>query len=489
MRILFSIVLIFIFFLQAVQPASAAPTPQTTGGLLVNGAILDLSVTPGMVYTHHMSIGVGAQAPAMDVTVEAMGFGQTTDGTYQAIPANEDQNPYTAISYISAISNPVFHLNPGENAAVDVTITVPTDPGIDTRYAAIYVKGTPANSGNVTQVLAVFVPVILTPAGARLNKSGTITDLKVDPVEPGKPIVVTTMVKNIGNRHFKVRGEVKISDPSGQVVADLPLPLTGNSIVPPFSRVLTASYSALDKAAGLQAGTYTAEAQIIMEDGAVLGSQKTQFEISQAYRPFPEIDEQHIQITCFKDEEPSTIDARQKTDVMVSFAGVGKVNGCVAIGKFAQEPAGSPRFGDVLDSGGIGASAIKYFGIQTQGFSTGAAQISVKYSSNELNGISPNSLFLAFRDGQAWGKMDNQAVQTGAGLVVADLQTASLINGPVLALGTGDENPSPAASILDNPFLVGGIAGGVILILVLVVVIWRMAARNRRNQNQAITGR
>jgi hypothetical protein len=489
LRTVFVFTFVFTAVVAPLQKASAAPSSQSTGGLQVNGAILDLSATPGMDYVHHMSISVGPQAPAMEVTVEAMGFGQALDGTFEPVPPAEDKNPYSALTYITSISKPSFHINPGESVAVDASLKIPATLGMDTRYAAIYIKGTPTNSGNVTQILAVFVPVVITPQGAALKKTAAISEFVVDPIEAGKPIRFSTTVKNTGNHHFRVKGDINISDPAGKSIADLPLSMAGNSIVPTFSETLVASYSALEKNGGLQPGTYTAEVKITLEDGTPLDSKKTQFEISQTYRPFPEIDEQHIQINCYKDEEPGTIDARQKADIMVSFEGVGKVTGCVAIGKFSQEPAGTPRFTDPLDNGGAGSTAIKFFGIQTQGFSVGKAVISGQYAANELNGINPNSLLLAYRGGDVWKKLDGLAVQTGAGLVVGGMQVSELAAGPVIAMGSGEASQAAGASIFSNPWLVGGIGAGAVLIIVLIGVIWSMAARNRRTSNQPVANR
>jgi hypothetical protein len=459
------------------RAAQAAPLAQQgTGGLSVNGAILDLQATPGLVFVHKMQVGVGKDSPAMEVTVEPMGFGESLSGEFQAVAAADDKNPYSARSYISAISKPSFHLNPGETVEVDATVTVPADPGLDTRYASILIKGTPQNASSVTQVLAVLVPVIITPQGAQMNKTGVISDFKINPVEAGKPIVVTTTVKNTGNRHFKVQGDVKIIDPAGQVVTDMVIPVTGTSIVPTFSRELVSSYSALEKAGGLAAGKYSAQVQINLEDGSPLDSKTISFEITKAYRPFPEIDEGHVLIKCYNNEEPGQVDARQATGVMVSFEGAGKGNGCVAVGLFPAEPGGAPRFTDSPDSGGFGSQAVKYVGIQVQGFEQGIAHISVSYTPNELNGADPNSLFLAVRSGGVWNKLDKLAVQTGAQAVLGDISVQALKEGPVQALGVA-QNSGPLAAILSNPVL---LVGAILIAVVVIVAIAFFGSRNKK---------
>jgi hypothetical protein len=466
---LFLFIFILMLLLPGTRAALAAPLQQqASGGLSVDGALLELAATPGLVFVHKMKVSVGANAPALDVTVEAMGFGENLSGEFQGLAAADDTNPFSARSYITAISKPVFKINPGETVEVDATISVPADPGTDTRYATILIKGTPQTTSSVTQVLAVLVPVVVTPQGAQMNRTGAIADVKVDPVEAGKPIVVTTTVKNTGNRHFKIKGDVKIVDPSGQLVTDIIMPAAGNSIIPSFSRTVTATYSALDKTSGLAAGTYSAQVTITQDDGTAVDSKTASFEITKAYRPFPEIDQQHIQIKCFQDEEPGTVDARQTTDVTVTFEGTGKVTGCVAIGLFQAEPAGAPRFTDTLDTGGIGTLAVKHIGIQVQGFDQGVAHIGVAYRPNELNSADANGLFLAVRGGGFWKKLDKLTVQTGAQMVMGDIAVVDLKDGPVAALGVADN-----ASLFTNPLVLGGIAAVVLLVLVLAVVLVR----------------
>jgi hypothetical protein len=475
-------VVLFALILSATQNAFAAPLPQQgTGGLLVNGAILDLQAQPGMVYVHKMQIGVGEGSPAMNVTIEAMGFGESLAGEFQAVPPDQDKSPFSARSYITSISNASFQIQPGETVPVDVTVNVPADPGLDTRYAVIYVKGTPKTDTSVSQILAVIVPVIITPAGAQMNKTGKITDLKVDPVESGKPIVVTTTLANTGNRHFKVKGDAKIINPDGQLVSNISIPVTGTSVVPAFSRELPVTYSALEKAGGLAPGTYSVEVQITMDDGTPVDSKTVSFEITKAYRPFPEINDEDLEIKCFNDEEPGVVDAREKTGVMVTFEGTGKVTGCVVIGSFTGVPEGTPRYEDSEDSGGMGGRAVKYYGVQVQGFKDGLAHIGVTYKPNELNGVNANDLFLAFRSGASpWKKLYQQVVQTGAGIVIGDVPVGILTDGPVQSMGAMEGGGLiPVTGMFANPVVLAGFGAVVLLIALAVFVMWQLKARKQ----------
>jgi len=479
---LFSLLLIFSLIVGPVQRGAAAPAGQSTGQLDVEGALLDLPAVPGMVYVHHMKISTGAQAPAMDVTIQAMGLGQALDGSFQAIPPDQDTDPFSARTYITAINTTAFHLNPGDSVPVDVTITIPVDLGGDTRYAAIYVKGTPAGSASVTEVLATIVPIVITPQGKQFSLTGKITDLSVDPLEPGKPIVVKTTIKNTGNRHFKIKEDVKISDSSGGLVADLTVPVTGNSIIPPYSHLLSASYSALDRPNGLAPGTYTVVANVTHEDGSLVDTAQTTFVVKTSLQACPGVDPEHMLVTSFSDQEPGKVDARPQTNVQVAFENTGKVTGQVAICAYSQEPAGSPRFSDSIDAGGTGANPVRFFLIRVDGFNQGVAHLAVSYQLPELNGMDPNSLFLASPQGGSWNKLENLLVQSGPQLVIGDVPVDILVNGPLFALGGGTAAASagttPQANFLGGlslPVVIGGtiFCLGLLLLLVLIFLVFQ----------------
>jgi hypothetical protein len=454
------------------QPVSAAPAGQAvSGGLVVGGAILDLPATPGMVYVHKMTVGTGNTAPAMDVTVEAGGFGQDTDGSFQEIPPAQDHNPFSALSYITNISKTSFHLNPGDTTEVDVTITLPADPGTKTRYATIYVKGTPIGSSSVTQVLAVLVPIIITPQGVQFSLTGKITNLTVEPVQPGEPIVVDTTVNNTGTRHFKVQGDVTITDPNGQQVTDIKLPLTGNSIVPPYSQILTGKYSALDNPNGLAPGTYTVVVKVTRDDGTLVDTAQTTFVIKEPLLICPGVDPSHMVVQTFTNQEPGTVDARNQTNVEVTFQNTGPVTGAVAICEYSQEPDGTPRFEDTAENGGTGGTGVRFVLIRENGIDQGNAQVGISYQQGELGALDPNSLFLATRLGSSWVKLGGLTVQTGAQMVTGNLSVDILKNPTLIALGGGGRGGAGL------PLWAYGLIGLVLALLILLVILLVMSRR------------
>lgn len=362
---------------------------------------------------------------------------------------------------------------------VDATITVPKNLGSNTRYAIIYIHSQPVDQGQgVSQILAASVPVVITPAGAQLDQTGKITELKVNPVEAGQPIEILATVQNTGNRHYKVKGEATISDLTGQVVANLSVPLTVTSIIPTYSQQLQATYTALDRPQGLAPGKYTVEMKATQEDGTVVDTKQTTFDVSAAFQMCPGVDESHMAVYSFNDQEPGTINASNKTGVNVTFENTGKVTGKVEICAYSQEPVGTPHFVDQLDAGGAGVTAIKFVSVRVDGFNQGVAHLAVHYQPDEIGSIDSNSLILAYKDNNVWRKLDNLMVQTGAELVVGDQQVAVLVNGPLIGLGGGPvTSAQPPAAPQPNLLVIGLIAA---LIILLVLVVWLILGRNRR---------
>jgi len=460
----------------------AAPNRQTApNSLYVNGALIDLqNATPGQVYEHEMTVGIGPEAPAIQVRISARGFGQDTDGAFIPLSEDQDQSPYSARTFISQITPAEFRLEPGASVVVKVTLNLPEDLGIDTRYAIIFIDTLPDQSaGQVGQILTASVPVIVTPALAQSDLSGEITSVTVPEVVSGQPIEIQTTVQNNGNRHYKVQGLVTIFGPSGQPLADIPIQNTPISIIPAFSQQIRTIYSAIDRSQGLPPGTYSAQVSLTRDDGSPLGSEKTKFEIKEAFLPFPGIDPDSLVIECYQDEVPQTINAFEKTDVAISFENMEKGTGCIAIGKYSQAPDMQPQFSSSVEEGGMGGEPIKHVAVQVDGFNSGVAHITVRYRPDEITNVVANSLLLAYRDTASWHKLDNLTVQTGAEVVLGDLQVAMLIKGKEIAIG-GESTGQAKGNSIYLPWIA---TTGVLLIAVIAgTFYWRSRNNNHKEK-------
>jgi hypothetical protein len=218
--------------------------------------------------------------------VEAAGFAQALDGTYQALPPGEDTSPRSAREFITGIDKPSFILNPGPSGAQQVTarIKVPQNITAGGYYAIIYVHSQPAGEGQVGIVLAANIPVVLNVGSAGQTTTGEIVDVTTGKVQAGKPIEVATVFKNTGNYHYKARNRVTISDGAGNQVAEASVPLTAASIIPGYGYRFAAS---LLIAGGLDAGDYRLSSEVIGEDGAIKDTHEITLEIGESVKKDP----------------------------------------------------------------------------------------------------------------------------------------------------------------------------------------------------------
>ncbi len=243
---------------------------------------IKVDATPGETLTHRISLQLGAQDRAMDIAIDVMGFGSSLDGSVQAIGAAQDTGPYSARNFIS-IDKPLFHLEPGKSQAIIAKISIPSNVGGGGRYAVIYIHEQPPVGGGGTSSLSAFnIPVLLTIKGSTLTETAKITEIKAGNVVNGQPIKIFTSFQNTGNRHFKVTGEVTVSNIRGEVLGTIQTPLSTSSVIPATLRQLSADF--VPKGT-LTQGIYSIESRLILEDGTPLVSASGSFEIKDSYIP------------------------------------------------------------------------------------------------------------------------------------------------------------------------------------------------------------
>ncbi|MGQ9683270.1 MAG: hypothetical protein ACUVX9_12070 [Anaerolineae bacterium] len=469
------VALLAALLLGSALPVYAAPSARPAGYRLDN-AIIDLVVQPGKTYTHRMVLSNPADGPEADVAVYVGGFGQVLDGKYVLLTESEDKSPYSGVSCVQGISTPNFHLKPGGSQEVVVTLSIPEDFGPYTRYALIYIHCVPRGGSGVAFASAFNVPVILAPANVQPQYAGQITELVAKPVESGKPIEVVATVKNTSNPHFRAVVTVDLLDAAGTLVTRQSV-RGGSSIFPTYARQYTVPLSMMDRVQGLQPGRYTVECKATLEDGTLLDSKKTDVTITAPWVPFPGIPEQNLLIKHLVDEEPGCIDARTQADTELCFEGTGKVTGAVAIGKYSVEPAGEPTFAEAAQAAGEERTAVKFVGLRIQGFGErGRASVTVYYQPDELRGVSPNNLFLAFRSQDGWTKLERQSLLAGVGAVRGEIPAYELVRGPVVALAAAESPPTASpwyAGLMGMPALVAAGVGLVLIVLVIVLVMRR----------------
>jgi methionine-rich copper-binding protein CopC len=253
-------VLILAIAISAMAPAS---------GLSVNGGLMEMTVAPGDELRHQIIIGVGDDDEPMEAKVGVFGCGFGLDGARINLDPEEDVSPYSARPFLTVTPESAI-VKPNETATFVVTGTVPEDVGSGGRYALVNVGTPPRGEGQVGIALAAVIPVRLTIKGSDLVETGEITELSASSAE------VSAIFENTGNHHFKASAEATLTDAEGEVVAKAEAPLMYTPVIPTYSWLFKMAFEAEEE---LAPGTYTVEVSVIHEDGTVLDTEETTFEV------------------------------------------------------------------------------------------------------------------------------------------------------------------------------------------------------------------
>jgi hypothetical protein len=239
---------------------------------------------PGTTYVHTMRV-TNSFTYALDMMVEARGLGQELDGSYIPLTADEDQSPYSALTFVAEIDNTAFHLESGANQVVKASLGCPADAAPGTRYACIYIYSAATGGGPVGVSVAAIVPVVVEVPGSAHAKTGDITGLSIGELESGQPIDVSTTFKNMGTYHYKAMNQVTIKDGAGEVFSDEATALMASSIIPAFSRSFAVACVPSEPARGLPPGEYVVVSEVTLEDGTVLDVETTGLTVPEGYKP------------------------------------------------------------------------------------------------------------------------------------------------------------------------------------------------------------
>ena len=252
-------------------------------GITVSGALLITDISPGETLTHKITITIGATDPPTDVVVQVGGIGQAADGTYTLLDSMADTSRYSARQFVS-VDHDLLHLEPGIAKDIIATVRIPEDIGDGGRYALINISTQPVNSKGVSVISAVNIPVYLTIKNTKVVHEGKITGVSISEILPGAPIDIFTDFQNTGNHHFKIKGEVEITDSSNALLDTIYTALTPTSILPDTTRQCKASFIPSRE---LSPGVYSVKSKVRLEDGFVLDESDTSFEVKAPYIPPP----------------------------------------------------------------------------------------------------------------------------------------------------------------------------------------------------------
>ena len=287
----------------------AACATQPAAALKVEGAKIMLDVVPDTTYLFPMAVSINPTDPPSDYAVDVLGFGQSVEGgSYTPLTAADDTGAYSARPFVS-VESPVIHIDPGQRRAFNAIIRVPQNVGDGGRYALIHIHSAATGGGQTAFATAIIVPVLLTVQNTKLIETGTITEMSVGDIVAGKPITVSSTLKNTGNHHYYgVVNQITVTDPAGKTVATAKADPVSNAVIPGQSVRFTTPVST-----PLAVGTYTVKSDMLLGSGAVLDSRATSVTVKEAY--IPPFQGSSVKVTP---DSPATLEVPEGT-VRISF--------------------------------------------------------------------------------------------------------------------------------------------------------------------------
>jgi hypothetical protein len=341
--------------------------PGPVSAINVVGAKYMETVNPGDTVTHMITVSTKSTDPSMDIVIDALGFGQTPKKSYSPLSPADDTSPYSARTFIT-LDTASFHLNPGESKKIKATIVIPRDAGDGGRYAIISLHNAPSGDGTTAYVTAISVPVMITIAKSTLRQEGSITGIHVGKIVTGQPLLITTSLKNTGNIHYyQTINTVTLSDSAGTVLGTASTAPSVYAILPSY----TVDYDVtLDNS--LPPGTYGIKSEVRLEDGTLLDTKTSVFEVKSTYIA----PSQDTSVTLTPND-PAVL-ASSDGRISISFPAGAVINDIrVTLKPFARD-----QLPTILTDAKAGGTCFQVDGLS--GILSKDATISVQYSDDDL---------------------------------------------------------------------------------------------------------
>ena len=160
-------------------------------------------------------------------------------GVPQFIPYSEDRSGFP--EWIS-FSTTVLELAPGENAAAQISVAIPTDAKAGGHYAAVVVNDSPVNTEGVVVHSQVASLLLLDVTGQR-TESAAILDFNVSKFNNRLPIEFEYRIQNQGDVHVTPSGTITVENVAGSEAAQVSVNSGGGRILPLSTRQYMDSWS------------------------------------------------------------------------------------------------------------------------------------------------------------------------------------------------------------------------------------------------------
>jgi hypothetical protein len=274
----FGILSLIIVTILSVTPSPVLASPGLSVGQY-GGKGLNPEVSPGESYSWTLAVGIGDTDATTDVLIEVLGYGDNSQGDTQPLLPEDDTSSYSARSFIQP-NTVTLHVEPGQTAQTNVTVTVPEDVGSGGRYAILRFSTVPKPGATVSVISVINLPMRFTIKDTQLIHQGKITETNILPTESGKPVEIDTVFQNTGNHHYKIQGTIGIMDNQNKLIDTIHVNVL--SPVPDGTKTIKSKYIPQIE---LTPGEYSYKTKLMLEDGNLLDETNGKFVISEKYIP------------------------------------------------------------------------------------------------------------------------------------------------------------------------------------------------------------
>lgn len=261
--------------LVSVLIASAVHASASLSIGLTGGPGRSPEVTPGDNYDQRVVIAAGDEAA--DVLIEVLGYREEAENGIIPLSAEEDLGPNSARTFITPQATSV-HVEPRETKTIDLNVSIPKAVGDGGRYALLRFSNVPDSQAPLGIVSTIVLPFRFTIKGSLLNHTGRIESLYIPTPENGEPIKALINLKNTGNHHYGINGHIQVKTSSGSIA--FASELRAASPIPDGTNQLLVD---LQPDSGLRPGYYSAELDLTLDDGSLLDSTSTTFQVPATY--------------------------------------------------------------------------------------------------------------------------------------------------------------------------------------------------------------
>lgn len=255
-------VLGIVFLFQGTKSVQAALSGE---GLTISPPVTETNLKPGEKITKIIRV-TNPTNNLVEVYPRVMDFRAKGEGGEPAFYDSSDETAKFSLSKWIIFNQPKIALTPEQVIEFKYDINVPTTAEPGGHYGVLFfATDPPKNDGDENKVSlgSMIGSLVLVKVPGAITEKGLLENFSVDKYfNLDNNITLTTKISNLGNIHFKPRGEIVIKNAVGREVDRITFNEQGGNVLPDSIRKFENKWKSSKKLAGL----YKADIHIIYGD-------------------------------------------------------------------------------------------------------------------------------------------------------------------------------------------------------------------------------